>query len=117
MKHKMGTLATVVLATLVVTAASAQEKVRIAVGGKSAVFYLPLSVAERLDAFKEALPIYIKALTVSKPMYSPDGHFEPGAVGTAYAVLRVFDPAVAAATFDLSKTYDDRFVKQAASVK
>jgi hypothetical protein len=38
------------------------------------------------------LPIYIKALSVSKPMYSPDGHFEPGAVGTAYAVLKQFDP-------------------------
>jgi NitT/TauT family transport system substrate-binding protein len=61
------------------------------------------------------LPIYVKALAVSKPMYSPDGHFEPGAVGTAYAVLKVFDPAVAAATFDLSKTYDDRFVKKAAA--
>ena len=34
------------------------------------------------------LPIYVKALSVSKPMYSPDGHFEPGAVGTAYAVLK-----------------------------
>ena len=32
------------------------------------------------------LPIYIKALSISKAMYSPDGHFEPGAVGTAYAV-------------------------------
>ena len=63
------------------------------------------------------LPIYVKALSVSKPMYSPDGHFEPGAVGTAYAVLKQFDPAVAGATFDLSKTYDDRFVKKAASVK
>jgi NitT/TauT family transport system substrate-binding protein len=61
------------------------------------------------------LPIYVKALSVSKPMYSPDGHFEPGAVGTAYAVLKVFDPAVAAATFDLAKTYDDRFVKKAAA--
>ena len=61
------------------------------------------------------LPIYIKALSVSKPMYSPDGHFEPGAVGTAYAVLKVFDPAVAAASFDLSKTYNDTFVKKAIS--
>ena len=24
------------------------------------------------------LPIYIKALSISKAMYSPDGHFEPG---------------------------------------
>ena len=61
------------------------------------------------------LPIYIKALSVSKPMYSPDGHFEPGAVETAYAVLKVFDPAVAAATVDLSKTYNDTFVKKAIS--
>jgi NitT/TauT family transport system substrate-binding protein len=63
------------------------------------------------------LPIYVKALTISKAMYSPDGMFVPGAVGTAYAVLKVFDPAVAAASFDLSKTYDDRFVKKAAAVK
>src|SRR5262245_64323033 len=34
--------------------ASAQEKVRFAVGGKSAVFYLPLSVTERLGYFKDA---------------------------------------------------------------
>ena len=63
------------------------------------------------------LPLYIKALTVSKPMYSPDGHFEPGAVGTAYAVLRVFDPVVGGATFDLTKTYNDTFVKKAISGK
>jgi NitT/TauT family transport system substrate-binding protein len=61
------------------------------------------------------LPIYIKALSISKAMYSPDGHFEPGAVGTAYAVLKQFDPAVAGATFDLSKTYNDSFVKKAIS--
>ena len=44
----------VALAAGLMTAANAQEKVRIAVGGKSAVFYLPLSVAERLGAFKDA---------------------------------------------------------------
>ncbi len=63
------------------------------------------------------LPVYIKSLTVSKPMYSPDGHFEPGAVETAHAVLKVFDPAVAGATIDLSKTYNDTFVKKALSAK
>ena len=57
--------------------------------------------------------IYVKALEVSKPMYSPDGMFMPGAVETADAVLKVFDPAVAKATIDLAKTYDDRFVKKA----
>jgi NitT/TauT family transport system substrate-binding protein len=58
-------------------------------------------------------PIYVKALDVSKPMFSPDGMFVPGAVETADAVLKVFDPAVAKATIDLAKTYDDRFVKKA----
>jgi NitT/TauT family transport system substrate-binding protein len=58
-------------------------------------------------------PVYVKALDISKPMYSPDGRFVPGAVETSYAVLKVFDPVVAAATIDLSKTSDDRFVKKA----
>jgi NitT/TauT family transport system substrate-binding protein len=58
-------------------------------------------------------PVYVKALDISKAMYSPDGRFVPGAVETSYAVLKVFDPAVAAATIDLSKTSDDRFVKKA----
>jgi sulfonate transport system substrate-binding protein len=59
------------------------------------------------------LPVYIRALEASKPMYSPDGHFEPGAVQTAHAVLKTFDPAVAGAIIDLSKTYNDAFVKKA----
>jgi NitT/TauT family transport system substrate-binding protein len=63
------------------------------------------------------LPVYIDALDVSKPMYSPDGSFVPGAVQTAYDVLKVFDPAVAAATIDISKTFDDRFIKKALSAK
>ena len=45
--------------TLAAHAASAQDqpaqaKLRLAVGGKSAIFYLPLSVTERLGYFKEA---------------------------------------------------------------
>jgi NitT/TauT family transport system substrate-binding protein len=63
------------------------------------------------------LPVYIKALSVSKPMFSPDGHFEPGAVETAHAVLKVFDPAVAGATIDPGKTYNDSFVKKALAGK
>jgi NitT/TauT family transport system substrate-binding protein len=63
------------------------------------------------------LPVYIRALAASKPMYSPDGQFEPGAVQTAHAVLKVFDPAVAAATIDLSKTYNDTFVKKALAAR
>ena len=34
--------------------ANAQDKVRIVVGGKSGVYYLPLSVTERLGYFKDA---------------------------------------------------------------
>ena len=59
------------------------------------------------------LPVYIKALAASKPMYSPDGRFVAGAAETAHAVLKVFDPAVAQATIDLSKTHTDAFVSKA----
>ena len=59
------------------------------------------------------LPVYVEALAASKPMYSPDGNFVPGAVETAYQVLKVFDPAVAGATIDLKKTYNETFVQKA----
>ena len=59
------------------------------------------------------LPVYVEALAASKPMYSPDGKFVPGAVETAYQVLKVFDPAVAGATIDLKKTYNETFVQKA----
>ena len=36
--------------------------------------------------------VYVKALAASQAMYSPDGRFVPGAVETAYAVLKLFDP-------------------------
>jgi NitT/TauT family transport system substrate-binding protein len=62
-------------------------------------------------------PIYVRALEMSKPMYSPDGRFEPGAVETAHAVLKQFDPAVAAATIDLKKTYNDTFVNRALATR
>jgi NitT/TauT family transport system substrate-binding protein len=61
------------------------------------------------------LPVYVSALAKSKPMFSPDGRFVPGAAETAYAVLKVFDPAVAAATVDISKTHTDRFLQRAAA--
>jgi NitT/TauT family transport system substrate-binding protein len=59
------------------------------------------------------LPVYVQALTASKPTYSPDGRFVPDAARTAYEVLKVFDPEVAKATIDLAKTYDSRFVDKA----
>lgn len=57
--------------------------------------------------------IYAQALAMSRPTYSPDGRFVKGAAETAYAFLKVFDPAVASAKIDLSRTYTDRFVEQA----
>jgi NitT/TauT family transport system substrate-binding protein len=57
--------------------------------------------------------VYVRALAASQAMYSPDGRFVPGAVDTAYQVLKVFDPSVAAATVDLSKSYTGAFVERA----
>jgi sulfonate transport system substrate-binding protein len=61
--------------------------------------------------------VYVRAIAASKAMYSPDGRFVPGAVETAHQVLRVFDPAVAGASVDLSKTYTDSFVEKALATK
>jgi NitT/TauT family transport system substrate-binding protein len=61
--------------------------------------------------------IYVRALAASKAMYSPDGRFVPGAVETAYQVLKVFDPAVADARVDLSKTHTGTFVEKALATK
>jgi NitT/TauT family transport system substrate-binding protein len=54
--------------------------------------------------------VYVRALAASKAMYSADGRFVPGAAETAYAVLKLFDPAVAGASIDLAKTHTDAFV-------
>jgi NitT/TauT family transport system substrate-binding protein len=56
--------------------------------------------------------IYVQALAASKAMYSPDGRFVPGAVESAYQVLKVFDPAVASASVDLTRTYTSAFVEK-----
>ena len=56
---------------------------------------------------------YAQALAMSKPTYSQDGRFVTGAAETAHQFLKVFDPGVAAATIDMSKTYTNRFVEQA----
>ena len=61
--------------------------------------------------------VYVKALAASQAMYSPDGRFVPGAVETAYAVLKLFDPSVAGATIDLSRTYTGAFVEKALAAK
>jgi NitT/TauT family transport system substrate-binding protein len=62
-------------------------------------------------------PVYTQAITASKAMYSPDGRFQPGAAEAAYAVLKQFNPPVAAAKIDLSQTYTNAFVESASAVK
>jgi NitT/TauT family transport system substrate-binding protein len=47
-------------------------------------------------------------------MFSPDGRFSESAPPRVLAVLSMFDEQVAQARIDLSKTYTNRSVKQAA---
>jgi NitT/TauT family transport system substrate-binding protein len=54
MRQAIGRLAVVFLALAAAcTAASAQTQVRLAVGGRTALFYLPLNVTDRLGYFKD----------------------------------------------------------------
>jgi sulfonate transport system substrate-binding protein len=62
-------------------------------------------------------PVYVQAIAASKAMYSPDGRFLPGAAEAAYAVLKQFNPPVAAAKIDLSQTYTNAFVEKALATK
>ena len=82
--------------------------------------------SHQADAIANAMPeeyglghreVYLRALTASRTMYSPDCRFVPGAVETAYQVLKVFDPSVARATVDLSKTYTGAFVEKALAIR
>ena len=57
--------------------------------------------------------VYARAVAASRRMYSPDGRFVPGAAEAAYQVLKVFDPSVAGASIDLSKTFASSFVEKA----
>jgi len=61
--------------------------------------------------------VYTQAIAASKAMYSPDGRFQPGAAEAAYAVLKQFNPPVAAAKVDLSQTYTNTFVDKASAAK
>jgi sulfonate transport system substrate-binding protein len=56
---------------------------------------------------------YAKSIAASLPMYSPDGRFAPEGEEIAYKVLKQFDPAVASATVDITKTYTNAFVENA----
>ena len=57
--------------------------------------------------------VFIEAIKANHDAYSPDGRFTREAAETAYKVLKAFDPGVASAAIDLSKTYTDKFVDKA----
>ena len=57
--------------------------------------------------------VYAEAIKANHEAYSPDGRFLKNAPETALKVLKAFDPGVASATIDLSKTHTDRFVEKA----
>jgi NitT/TauT family transport system substrate-binding protein len=56
--------------------------------------------------------LYLKSVTASKPAYSKTGAIEEAGIKASLDVMR-FDPAIASAKIDLSKTYDDRFIARA----
>jgi NitT/TauT family transport system substrate-binding protein len=57
--------------------------------------------------------VFVEAIKANHEAYSPDGKFTREAAETAYKVLKAFDPSVASAKIDLTKTYTDTFVAKA----
>jgi len=83
---------------------------------------LKLMSSHQADAIANAMPeeyglghreVYLRALTASRAMYSPDGRFTREGGETALRVLTAFDPDVRAAKVDLDATYTERFVDKA----
>ena len=59
--------------------------------------------------------LYLAAVTASKPMYSTTGIIPPDGMTNALKMLLEFDPELKDAKIDLGKTFDDRFVTNAAT--
>jgi NitT/TauT family transport system substrate-binding protein len=59
--------------------------------------------------------LYLAAVKASRPMYSTTGIIPPKGMQNAFDMLKQFDPELKDAKIDLSKTFDDRFVKKAAA--
>jgi NitT/TauT family transport system substrate-binding protein len=76
----------------------------------------PEEIAELMPAEYQGgnKTLYTTAIKKSLAIYSPDGKFDPAATANTLKVLQVFDDKVKAATIDLSKTYDETFVDEAA---
>jgi NitT/TauT family transport system substrate-binding protein len=60
-------------------------------------------------------PLYLKAVQSSLESYSRDGIVPTGGMTSVMDMLKQLDPELKDAKVDLSATFDDRFVKQAAS--
>jgi NitT/TauT family transport system substrate-binding protein len=65
------------------------------------------------DYFLGDRAIYLKALRSNLLVYSKTGVITRQGMNSTLAMLTTFDPALKGATIDLSKTFDDRFVKRA----
>jgi NitT/TauT family transport system substrate-binding protein len=61
--------------------------------------------------------LYMAAVKASRPMYSTTGIIPPQGEKNALDMLVKFDPELKDAKVDLSKTFDDRFVKKAAAAQ
>lgn len=59
--------------------------------------------------------LYMKAVAASRAMYSKDGIVSEKGMNNALDLLVQFDEELKTAKIDLSKTFDDRFVKKAAA--
>jgi NitT/TauT family transport system substrate-binding protein len=59
--------------------------------------------------------LYMKAVTASRAMYSRDGIVSAAGMKNAFDMLHQFDEELKDAKVDLPATFDDRFVKKAAS--
>ncbi|MEO7030733.1 MAG: ABC transporter substrate-binding protein [Herbaspirillum sp.] len=74
-------------------------------------------IAEKMpkDYYGSDKALYVKALQGSLPMYSVDGKMPVGGPETVLKVLSEFSPNVKGKHIDLSKTYTNEFVIQAAA--
>jgi len=59
--------------------------------------------------------LYLAAVKASLPMYSRTGIITAQGMQNGLNLLLKFDPEMKDAKIDLSKTFDDRFVKKAAA--
>ena len=60
--------------------------------------------------------LYMAAVKANLQIYSRDGIVSEGSQQRSIAFLQQFDKEIAAAKFDPAKTFDDRFVKKAATI-